>query len=129
MRPSIVCSSLAFALVALAACGQSSTQPPGFCLANYTPAVIAIVSDSITGLSPAGAASGVAQSGSYVDTLRPWDTQKDSLAGGGVAGAYSVRVSLTGYADWTRSNIRVLPSGVCSELSTVTLHARLVPLP
>jgi len=129
MRASFVSSSLAIAFASVAACGKAGPVPTGDCTAAQTPAVLAIVTDSVTGLAPAGSASGLAQTGSIVDTLRPWGAQKDTLAGGAIAGNYSVRVTLAGYADWTRDNIVVSPSGFCSELNTVTLPARLVPLP
>ena len=129
MRTFLVRSSFALAVLLLAACGQSATPPTGACAAAYTPAVIAIVTDSLTGLAPAGTPSGLAQTGAYVDTLRPWSGVQTTMAGGGIAGTYSVHIALAGYADWNRSNIAVTPSGFCGELNSVTLHANLVPTP
>ena len=82
MRASFVSSSLAIAFASVAACGKAGPVPTGDCTAAQTPAVLAIVTDSVTGLAPAGSASGLAQTGSIVDTLRPWGAQKDTLAGG-----------------------------------------------
>ena len=127
-RSSLV-AALGLAFAAAACKYESASQPTGFCAAPYTPAVSVIVADSVTGRPLADSAYGVAQAGTSVDSLHRVSAPADALVGGVVPGSYEVRIERVGYAPWTRSGIAVASSGVCSELNTVSLTAKLRALP
>ena len=87
------------------------------CTLNIQPGIIVTIVDSITNEPRAAEAVGVAQGGSFSDSLRPY-----SIDGQGVMlsraaaderpGIYTVRIQASGYRDWVRTNVRV-QSGDC----------------
>lgn len=120
-------------LASAALCGCNSdkgTSANGFCSAIYTPAVTVVAVDTITGAPLAGTASGTAVAMGVDDTLFHGSTPADSvLHGGSAAGTYTVTISRPGYRTWQLGSITVTPTGVCSELNTVSLRARMAPAP
>jgi hypothetical protein len=92
------------------------------------------VRDARTGEPAAHGAVGIAQSGSYVDTLKVvgWmstPSPESAVLLGGVEerpGVYSVQVEKAGYLPWQRSGIRA-EQGVCGVI-TVQLQANLEPV-
>ncbi len=117
------------AIVASIACSSPAAPPIAICESMYTPAVSVVAVDSLSGIPLAGAATGVL-SGASSDTLYHGSTPGDSILFGGlVAGTYTVMVSRAGYDNWVKSGIAVTPNGVCHELNTVDLRARMVPTP
>jgi hypothetical protein len=122
----------ALLVAVLAACSNDSTSPPavGFCSAIYTPAVSIVAVDSISGAPLAGDATGSLQMPGVNDTLFHGSAPGDSvLYGGSTPGTYQVTVTRIGYQPWVRSGVAVTATGVCSELNTVSLRARLEPSP
>ncbi len=137
MRTSLVRSSRSLSLaVALAlsvaplACKPDAQLPVGICSATYTPAVSVSITDSMTARALADSARGVAQAGTYLDSLHRVNSPPDVMVGGAVSGSYEVRFEHDGYAPWTRSGIGVTRSTVgCGGLNTVSLTAKLQPVP
>lgn len=120
--------ALAAGVIALACSNPTGSPPVGFCAAVYTPAVTVVAIDSVTGAPLAGLAHGIFRVDTLADSLYHGAAALDSvLYGGPVAGTYRVTVSRAGYQDWTRANIVVTASGVCNELNTADLRARLQP--
>jgi hypothetical protein len=129
MRPSFVRRWIPLAAaLSMAACSSDSAAPVASCAVAYTPSVLAHVTDSVTGVSLAETALGVIQDHTIVDTLRYFGPP-DEMAAGGKPGTYAVTITHAGYADWTRTNVIVTPTGYCNTVNTVTLQARLVPSP
>jgi hypothetical protein len=119
------------AAVLAAGCSSSeSNTPTAFCSAIYTPAVRVVTVDSVTGAPLAGSATGTLQMAGVNDTLYHGSSAADSvLFGGTEPGTYQVIVSRTNYQPWVRSGIVVTPTGVCNEVNTVDMRARLQPAP
>ena len=120
-------------LVALAI--QACDRGP--CVLTVDPAIEVFITDSVTGEPRAGPARGVVEEGTYSDSLQRGKGNYSSdgsiiwisrAAAHGRVGSYSVRVVAAGYLDWQRTGVRALESGYCG-ITTVTLHARLVPAP
>jgi hypothetical protein len=86
--------------------------------------------DSISGAPLAGDAAGSLQMSGVNDTLFHGSAPGDSvLFGGSAPGTYLVAVTHIGYQPWMRSGVAVTGTGVCNELNTVSIRARLEPLP
>lgn len=117
---------LASISVALAACGSSSgTQAVGECTAVRPIAIIAYVTDSVTGREIADSARGVVVSGAYSDSLRLFSD--GLLDGGDRTGVYDVMIVRAGYADWTKPGIVATQVTQCSQVMPVHVNARMVP--
>jgi hypothetical protein len=86
--------------------------------------------DSLTSEPLASVAAAIVSEGAYVDTLQPcrYDSLGREVAKCGAyerAGTYSLRVTVTGYREWNRSEIRV--EGLQCGVETAVLEARLMP--
>jgi hypothetical protein len=114
-------------LLGVVAC-SGSTSP--VCTANIVPGLAVYVKDSITNESVASGASLVAREGSYKDSVAVPAASPDLDASPLYAaserpGTYAVTVTKTGYAAWTKSDVRVTKN-IC-HVNTVTLIALLQP--
>lgn len=115
--------------VTLAACGIL----PEFatCTTSIEPALIVEIRDAASDAPLAFAARGVVRDGSYVDSLRPYESTGPAptqvlfsrRAAEERAGTYSVEVLLEGYARWTQTGLRV-ERGTC-HVETRRIVARL----
>lgn len=88
------------------------------------------VVDSTTGRAPVGVtALLVATEGTYSEsaqgTLQVSNGVLIVVAAHERPGTYTLRVTMTGYREWTRSDVRVTESGRCDNVETVKLTARL----
>jgi hypothetical protein len=102
---------------------------PIVCTDHVQPGIVVTIVDSVTGDPRAAQSSGVAQEGSFTDSLRPlgFDGQPPVMvsrhAADERAGIYRVTVHAPGYRDWERSGLRV-SSGDC-HVQTRAVIARL----
>lgn len=114
-------------LLFVIACRNATT---GDCAAYVAPAVAVEVRDSNTGLPIAEGARGAAHDGTYIDSLRPFQSSGGALLSLQAAperpGTYSIEVQRTGYQDWTVSGVQA-KSGQCG-VQTTTVRADLTPL-
>jgi hypothetical protein len=109
-------------LAASAACSND----PIVCTAQFVPAVVVEVRDSMTEDALAAGARGSVRDGTFLDSLRPFTSA--SLQGAGERpGTYTVTIVHPGYADWLLADVRV-HRDVC-HVVTVNLQARLQPAP
>lgn len=119
-----------FSLLALAGCDNPFNS--GECALVVRPAVTIEVRERGSGQPLADSASGVAQTGTYTDSLRPFaydslpSGKLAALQGFGPAGVYHVELQRPGYASWTTDGVRVTANR-CGD-NTVALRADLVPL-
>ncbi len=103
------------------------------CTAHIQPGIIVTIIDSATGEPRAAQASGVAQVGSFTDSLRPYgyDGQPLAMISRHAAderpGTYTVTIHAPGYRDWQGPGLRVSP-GEC-HVQTVSVDARLQSAP
>jgi hypothetical protein len=120
---------LSLAVVLLGAC-QGSSEPCG--AATLNSAVVAIITDSITGAPLAYRSSLIIRDGAYVDSVPFNSTVVDSarvstlLAGLDREGTYAVTVRREGSRVWTRDNVRASRDR-CGELKEARLQVRLQP--
>ena len=120
MRPAQPISFGTLAL--LAACSNNDAVS---CTAQFVPAVVVEVRDSVTQVPLAGA-RGIVQDGTFIDSLRP-SGGSTLQAAGERPGTYRVAVGHAGYADWVVTGVRV-QRDIC-HVVTVTLQAALQPAP
>ena len=111
-------------LVVIAACNNDSVF--GRCTAPVPIAVEITLLDSVSRASVDDSARGVAQSGTYVDSLRPayW-VAPNVLEGGRQLGIYRVTVDRPGYREWLRTDVHATRQGACGNPITVHLTALL----
>ena len=117
--------SFSLSLLALPLLGACSNLPV-MCTDVALPAIIVNVQDSITGANLLVGTRGVVQDGAYVDSLHLY-SPGSLQAATERAGTYALTVVHVGYADWSRSSIRV--SRDACHVQTVTVQARLKPFP
>lgn len=112
--------------IALAACGSDPTGV-GACTTIAVPALVVVVSDSVSGNAPAAVLVKAATDG-FVDST----TTGSADVGGGPAsfslahehvGTYTVTVTSPQFHPWTRSDVVVSRTGC--HVNTVTVEARL----
>ena len=104
----------------------------GFCGAPPSIAVMVVVNDSVTGVSLADSTHGIAQAGTYIDSLRLINPPLDPpprLEGGSRTGTYQVVLDRVGYREWTRNGIVVSQQGPCGNVIPVHLVALLQRAP
>ena len=120
-----ICLLIGFALF-ICGCGSSNTYA---CGASVMPGIVVTVVDAQTRASIADGAVATAQSGTVVETLRPfgYDGQGKVFGFQGFvsSGTYTVRVEKNGYQPWEMKNVRVSKE-VCG-VKTVSLEADLQP--
>ena len=111
---------------------MSQACNPGPCDATVNPAILAWITDSLTGEPRAQLARGAVQDGAYSDSLQlrsyndgAWVSR---AAAYGRVGIYTVTVVADGYFEWQRTGVRALQSGYCG-IETVRVDVRLVPGP
>jgi len=103
------------------------------CTTHIQPGIIVTIMDSITAEPRAAQAQGVAQEGSFTDSLRPYGYDGQPLvmvsrhAADERPGTYTVTLRTPGYRDWQASGLRV-SSGEC-HVQTSSTVARLQPAP
>lgn len=119
------CLLMLFALL-VSGCGSSNDFA---CAAVVLPGIVVTPVDAQT-RAPAGDGAVVtAQSGTVVETLRPYATDAQekvlSFQGAFDGGVFTVRVTKTGYQPWEMKNVRVVRE-VCG-VRTVSLEADLQP--
>jgi hypothetical protein len=121
-----------FAPLGLVVCiSGAACELPVDCDTGVEPTIDVIITDSVTGEPRAREAWGDAASGGFTDSLRlhlatgnlVWLSRAAWVPGG----VYTVRVFADGYAPWQRAGVRSR-SERCGTV-TVTIEARLVPLP
>jgi hypothetical protein len=98
------------------------------CTLHIQPGIIVTIVDSVTNEPRAAEAVGVAQAGSFSDSLRPYWTDGQGVMLSRAAaderpGTYAVTIQKSGYRDWVRTNVRVR-SGDC-HVQSAELTARL----
>lgn len=111
-------------LLVLGACNDSATAV--ICSDDPIPAVVLEVRDGATGASVAAEAQGTWAAGDAGGALQPLGADPVRLVAYGPAGAYALRVTHPGYADWHRTDVQV-PEGRCGPIAvpmTATLSAR-----
>ena len=113
---------LVLVLACAVGCSHEITHPTGWCLATRPIAVIIAVNDSVSGVSVADSARGVAQVGAEVDSLRLF-TPPPRLLGGTKLGTYQVIINRPGYREWSRSGVVVSQQGACGNPIPVQLVA------
>jgi hypothetical protein len=119
----------AFGLVVL--CGCSSPFVSTECTEIVLPAVTVEVRELGTGRPLADSATGIAQTGTYTDSLRPF--RFDSISPGklvslqafGPAGTYRLELHRPGFQSWVREGVRVTRNR-CGD-NTVAIRADLTP--
>ncbi len=85
-----------------------------------------VVTDSVTGQPAASVPSLTVTDGDFTEVHpEPDNGPQEFLAARERPGVYQVVVRAAGYADWTRSGIRVDRSGDCKLIQTATVNARL----
>lgn len=99
---------------------------PVMCTDVALPAIVVDVQDSITGANLVAGTRGVVQDGAFVDSLHLYSSS-GLQAATERAGTYALTVAHVGYADWSRSSIRVRRDAC--HVQTVTVQARLTPSP
>ena len=99
---------------------------PVMCTDVALPAIVVDVQDSITGANLVVGTRGVVQDGAFVDSLHLY-SPSGLQAASERAGTYALTVAHVGYADWSRSSIRVRRDAC--HVQTVTVQARLKPSP
>jgi hypothetical protein len=104
-----------------------STGPIAACSATRPIAIAVSVRDSVSGRAIADSAGGTARTDVVVDTLVRADSL--TLLGGERLGVYDVAIQRPGYRSWARLAVQVMNTGACGNPQTVTLNARLQPLP
>lgn len=112
------------AIVVATGCNLGET-----CDTGIEPAIEVVIVDAITGEPLAENAAGVAQTGTFIDSLRPHRGEAGQLISRATTqappGTYEVRVTHDGYEPWSASNIRV-SAGSCGP-RTRRLTAELQP--
>jgi hypothetical protein len=108
---------------------QACTSPSGLvCTAEYRFGLAITVIDSVTS-SPPTAATLIARSGTFVDSVGPTAPYSIHVndspvlilnSAGERAGTYDVTVRSPGYRDWTRSGINVSADECHVRLTSVT---------
>lgn len=107
---------------ALAACSE-----PVVCIAEYTPPISVVVTDSVSGAFLVSIARGVVVGRTAIDSLKRTQVG-NTLFGGTGKGPFDVRISAVGYADWSVSGVVVqVVGGDCPYPVTRLLQARLLP--
>ena len=124
MRSAAVLLTIGFLL----GCSGDNAAPSGRCMAALSIAVIVAVDDSLSGASVVDNAYGVAQSGSYVDSLRV-SGPPPVLLGGNRVGTYQVTVERPGYRPWTRNGVVVSQVSACGNVIPEHLTALLQRAP
>jgi hypothetical protein len=99
-----------------------------YCTAPPPIAVIVAVIDSVSGLSIADSARGVAKLDTAIYSLR-LQTPPPRLVGGTELGTYQVVIDRPGYREWLRSGIVVSRRGGCGNPISAEVVARLQPSP
>ena len=128
-----VALSLCAAAVVAAGCEQTTTPASTrFCTPNIVFGLGVTVVDSLTGVAPASALL-IARSGAFVDSVGP-EPSRVWYEGGPPAiqlyaamereGTYDLTVRAPGYADWSRTGVRVERDDHC-HVRTSTVTARL----
>jgi hypothetical protein len=120
---------VAMGLVVLSGCSSPFVSTE--CTEVVLPAVTVEVRELGTGRPLADSATGIAQTGTYTDSLRPF--QFDSVPPGklvslqayGPAGTYRLELQRPGFQPWVREGIRVTRNR-CGD-NTVALRADLTP--
>ena len=111
--------------------GCSSPFTSGDCTLIVRPATTVEVREIGSGRALADSASGVARSGTYVDSLKPFSTDSagklTTLQAYGPAGTYRVELRRANFQDWVRDGIRVTANR-CGD-NTVALRADLIATP
>jgi hypothetical protein len=102
------------------------------CTLHIQPGIIVTIVDSVTNEPRAAEAVGVAQAGSFNDSLRSYWTDGQGVMLSRAAaderpGTYAVTIQTSGYRDWVRTNVRVR-SGDC-HVQSAELTARLQSVP
>lgn len=117
-----LCVWLALTPLALAACGEDATCPPGGFAAVSVHALSAVDATPVLG------ARGVVREGGYADSLREL-SQGYYEAAQDRPGTYAVHLEHAGFAAWDTSDVVVLsPGGSCPLIETTQVEARLAPL-
>jgi len=110
--------------VGLAACdllGPTACTTEGY----YAIAIRAEAAPTGDVLSPA--ATVVARSGTYADSVTGSPGSVDLFVAFERSGVYDVLVRVDGYRDWRQTGVRVTRTGECDKLSTVHLTTVLQP--
>ena len=110
-------------LLVLGACNDSATAV--ICSDDPVAAVVLEVRDAATGASVAAGAQGTWAAGDAGGALQPLGTDPVRLVAYGPAGAYALRVTHPGYADWQRTGVEVA-EGRCGPIA-VPMTATLAP--
>lgn len=117
------------ALPGLGACHLFDHLVDPSCIAKsftlYTPAIVATVTDSVTGQAAATGAVGIAQRPGLVDTMVANTASTLITTVKADTGTYSVTITKSGYSAWTAQNVAV-KTGSCGVITT-TLTPRLQP--
>ena len=109
----------------LGACGADQ-----FCPGDVAPGIVVQVRDAATEVSVAALARGEIRSGSYTDSLAPYEVDAEGIltsltAGRGRPGTYEIRIEAEGYHPWVRTGV-VVGSYACGAV-TENVRADLVP--
>lgn len=85
------------------------------------------VLDDATGMQVTTPTTVVIRDGTYADSVHvdDWKGLRSIGLGEDREGDYDVVVRAAGYAEWSRSNVRVRRSGGCDQLQAAVLTARL----
>jgi hypothetical protein len=109
----------------------SSPFTSGDCTLTIRPAITVEVREMASGRPLADSAAGVARSGAYVDSLKPFMSDSvgtlTALQAYGPAGTYRVELRRPGFQDWVREGVRVTANR-CGD-NTVALRADLAVIP
>ena len=114
---------IASALLVLYACGDDTLTGP--CTANYVTGLSISVTDAVTGAPVVGVSAEIRE-GSWVDPY-VMVSGNTVMGAGERRGVYTITIRKDGYADWTRSGVKV--TGDRCHVRTVRLEAALVPKP